>query len=80
MGAEEGAMILDVINRLKRKGEISVIIIAHNYAQIFDVCDRVNLIQDGRITFDRATAETSVQELTDIVVHEYRQAAETLTG
>lgn len=76
MGAKEGAMILDVINRLKEKGEVSVIIIAHNYAQIFDVCDRVNLLQDGRITFDRRTADTSVQELTDIVVHEYRAASE----
>lgn len=75
MGAKEGAMILDVINRLKEKGEVSVIIIAHNYAQIFDVCDRVNLLQDGRITFDRRTADTSVQELTDIVVHEYRAAS-----
>lgn len=76
MGAKEGAMILDVINRLKEKGDVSVIIIAHNYAQIFDVCDRVNLLQDGRITFDRHTADTSVQELTDIVVHEYRAASQ----
>lgn len=76
MGAKEGAMILDVINRLKEKGEVSVIIIAHNYAQIFDVCDRVNLLQEGRITFDKRTADTSVQELTDIVVHEYRAASQ----
>lgn len=80
MGAKEGAMILDLINRLKEKGEVSVVIIAHNYAQIFDVCDRVNLIQDGRITFDRVTADTSVQELTDIVVNEYRSASQALQG
>lgn len=78
MGAKEGAMILNLINRLKEKGEVAVIIIAHNYAQVFDVCDRINLIQDGRVTFDRATADTSIQELTDIVVHEYRQVAEQL--
>ncbi|NNC22779.1 sugar ABC transporter ATP-binding protein [Salinisphaera sp. USBA-960] len=75
MGAKEGAMILDVINRLKEKGDVSIIIIAHNYGHIFDVCDRVNLIQDGQITFNRATADTSIQELTDIVVNQYRQAA-----
>jgi len=76
MGAKEGAMILNLINRLKEKGDVSVIIIAHNYAQIFDVCDRVNLLQDGKITFDQRTADTSVQELTDIVVHEYRTASQ----
>ena len=37
-------------------------------------CDRVNLIQDGTIALDKPTAETSVQELTDIVVEEYRRA------
>ena len=75
MGAKEGAIILDLINRLRAKREVSIIIIAHNYAQIFDVCDRINLIQDGAVTFDRRTDATSVQELTDIVVHEYRQAS-----
>jgi ABC-type sugar transport system ATPase subunit len=40
-------MILDLIRRLKEKGEVSIIIVAHNYAHIFDVCDRVNLLQKG---------------------------------
>ena len=51
-------------------------IIAHNYAQIFDVCDRINLVEGGEIAFDKRTSETSVQELTDRVVHEYRSARE----
>ncbi|MGN6585192.1 MAG: ATP-binding cassette domain-containing protein [Rhizobiaceae bacterium] len=74
MGVKESALILDVIQRLKQQGEVGVIIIAHNYAQIFDVCDRVNLIEGGKITFDKPTADTSIQELTDIVVKEYRNA------
>ncbi|WP_018914494.1 ATP-binding cassette domain-containing protein [Thiomonas sp. FB-6] len=74
MGVRESAQILDLIKRLRDTGEVSVIIVAHNYAQVFDVCDRVNLLQNGRITFDRETRETSIQELTDIVVNEYRQA------
>jgi ABC-type sugar transport system ATPase subunit len=74
MGAKEGAMILDLISDLKARGEVSVIVIAHNYAQILEVCDRVNLLQHGTITFDKPTAETSLQELTDLVVSEYRNA------
>ena len=35
---------------------------------------RVNLIQDGVISFEKPTAETSVEELTDILVEEYRRA------
>jgi ABC-type sugar transport system ATPase subunit len=72
MGAKEGALILDLVRDLKRKGEVSIMIVAHNYAQVLEVCDRVNLLQHGTITFDKPTAETSVQELTDLVVAEYR--------
>ena len=54
MGAKESLVILDLIRELKRRGDVSIIMIAHNYAQIVDVCDRVNLLQHGRITYDRA--------------------------
>jgi ABC-type sugar transport system ATPase subunit len=49
MGVKEGAMILDLVRQVKQRG-ISVIIIAHNYGQVLEVCDRVNLLQGGRIT------------------------------
>jgi ABC-type sugar transport system ATPase subunit len=78
MGVRESAMILDVIRRLKQKGEVSIIIVAHNYAHIFDVCDRVNLLQNGEITFDRSTKETSVEELMNLVLHELRSARESI--
>jgi ABC-type sugar transport system ATPase subunit len=51
-----------------------MILILHNYAHVFEVCDRVNLLQHGRIAFDKLTSETSVEEVTDLVVREYRQA------
>jgi simple sugar transport system ATP-binding protein len=74
MGAKEGAMILDVVARLRAEGRVSIIMIAHNYVHVLESCDRVNLIQDGEITFDKPTAETSVAELNEIVVDEYRRA------
>jgi simple sugar transport system ATP-binding protein len=74
MGAKEGAMILDLIARLKAEGNVSIIMILHNYVHVLQACDRVNLIQDGVIALDKPTAETSVEELTDIVVEEYRRA------
>jgi ABC-type sugar transport system ATPase subunit len=76
MGAKEGALILGLVKDLKERGDVSVIIIAHNYAQVLEVCDRVNLLQHGEITFDKASSETSVEELTEMVVAEYRAALE----
>jgi ABC-type sugar transport system ATPase subunit len=74
MGAKEGALILDLIARLKKEGRVSIIMILHNYVHVFQACDRVSLIQDGVISLDKPTAETSVDELNDIVVEEYRRA------
>jgi len=76
MGAKEAALILDLIKDIKRRGDVSVIVIAHNYGQVLEIADRVNLLQQGRITFDKPSAETSVQELNDIVIAEYRRALE----
>jgi simple sugar transport system ATP-binding protein len=76
MGVKEGAIILDLITRLKAEGNVSIILIAHNYAQVIEVCDRINMIQGGRITLDKPTSQTSADELTDIVVQEYRKALE----
>ena len=74
MGAKEGAMILDLVARLREEGRVSIIMIAHNYVHVLQSCDRVNLIQDGEITFDKPTSETSLEELNEIVVEEYRRA------
>jgi ABC-type sugar transport system ATPase subunit len=74
MGAKEGALILDLIARLKEEGEVAMIMVLHNYVHVLTACDRVNLIQDGVITLDKPTSETSVEELTEIVVDEYRRA------
>jgi ABC-type sugar transport system ATPase subunit len=74
MGAKEAAIILDLVRDLKARGDVSVIIIAHNYGQALEICDRVNLLQHGEITFDKKSSETSVAELNEIVIAEYRRA------
>jgi simple sugar transport system ATP-binding protein len=74
MGAKEGAQILDLVARLKEEGRVSIIMILHNYVHVLEACDRVSLIEDGVIALDKPTAETSVEELTEIVVNEYRRA------
>jgi simple sugar transport system ATP-binding protein len=74
MGAKEAALILDQIRDLKEQGQVSIIMIAHNYGQALEICDRINLLQHGEITLDKPSKDTSVQELNDIVVEEYRRA------
>ena len=62
MGAKEGSLIMDLIRRLRASGEISIIMIAHNYAQVLEICDRINMLQHGTITFDKRTTDNSLQD------------------
>ena len=71
MGAREGRLILDLILRLKEQQNVSMIFIAHNYLHVLEVCDRINLLRNGRIALNKAVAHTSVDELTAIVAAEY---------
>jgi ABC-type sugar transport system ATPase subunit len=72
MGAKESAIIMDLILEVRRRREVSMILIAHNYAQVLDLCDRVNLLQHGRITYETDVGDTSIQELTELVSADYR--------
>ncbi|PZE76536.1 sugar ABC transporter ATP-binding protein [Curtobacterium sp. MCBD17_034] len=80
MGAKEGGIILDFISMLRERGEVSIILIAHNYTQVFDVCDRVNLLQHGEITLDKRTDEVSAEEVLDMVAKEYRRGGRLAEG
>jgi len=75
MGAKEGILILELIRNLKAMGEVSIIMIAHNYAQVLEICDRINMLQHGTITLDKLTKDTSLEELNELVMREYRIGA-----
>lgn len=72
MGAKESSLILKLLTQLKARGDLAIILIAHNYSQIVDICDRVNLLQHGQITIDKPSRDTSVAELLELVHAEYR--------
>jgi len=72
MGAREAGLIIDLILRLKAKGDLSIAMIMHNYAQTLDIADRIMLMQRGKVTYENHAASTSVEELMDIVRREYR--------
>ena len=72
MGARVAQRIIGLIERLKARGDIAIVMIAHNYAQTLEICDRIVLMQHGEITFESTAAATSAAELLDIVRREYR--------
>ena len=73
MGARESRLIIELVKDLAASGRVSIIVIDHNYAHLFELCDRINVMQNGRITRDQPVHETSLEELTELMVTSYRQ-------
>jgi simple sugar transport system ATP-binding protein len=67
LGVREGGLVLELIQNLRRHRETSIILIVHNYNQVFEVCDRINFLHSGEIVLDRSTADTTEEELIRIV-------------
>lgn len=67
LGVREGALVLGLVQELRRRREVSIILIVHNYNQVFEVCDRINFLHGGEIVLDVDTEETSEEELIRIV-------------
>ena len=72
MGARESRLIIDLVRGLASSSNVSMIIIDHNFAHLFELCDRVNVMQGGRITIDQLTQDTSLEQLTELMVSSYR--------
>jgi ABC-type sugar transport system ATPase subunit len=75
MGAKESALIMDLVKDLSSRG-VSMIVIDHNYAHLFALCDRLNVIQQGTVTVDINVAETSIEALTELMVSAFRRQLE----
>jgi simple sugar transport system ATP-binding protein len=76
MGARESRLIIDLVKDLASSGRVSIIVIDHNYAHLFELCDRLNVMNAGRITLDQQVRETSIEQLTELMVSAYRRQLE----
>jgi ABC-type sugar transport system ATPase subunit len=76
MGARESRLIIDLVKDLASSGRVSIIVIDHNYAHLFELCDRLNVMNVGRITLDQQVRETSIEQLTELMVSAYRRQLE----
>ena len=73
MGAKESALVIDLVKDLSHNRGVSMIIIDHNYQHLFELCDRLNVLQEGRISLDMRVEDTTMEDLTALMVAEYRR-------
>lgn len=64
---QETAKLFKIIKNMKDKG-CSVIIITHKLNEIMEVCDQVTVLRKGKTIRSIQTKETSVEDLTEMMV------------
>ena len=63
----ESDLLLSMIRRLREQG-IGIIYVSHRMEEIFDLCERVTVLRDGKYVATRYVAETSMTELVRMIV------------
>ena len=66
LGVPEQEKVLSLIKDLKGKG-FSIILISHNLHHIFEVCDRIHVLRQGRTAGVRLKAQTTPDEIVKLI-------------
>ncbi|MER8481744.1 ATP-binding cassette domain-containing protein [Mesorhizobium sp. M1322] len=67
------AEVLELIRRLKSQS-VSVMLISHRMPDVFAVCDRIIVLRRGSKVADKATENTSPEEITGLITGAIRDA------
>ena len=59
---KEVAKLFEMMRNLKKQG-ISLIYISHKMDEIFEICDEVSVMRDGKMVLTKETKETNMNEL-----------------
>lgn len=62
LGMKESELVLNVIEKLKKDG-LTILLISHRLNDVFRLADRIVLMQEGRITLNKPTAQLSQDSL-----------------
>ena len=54
--------LFSIVNDLKKKG-VSFVYISHKMDEIFEICDEVSVLRDGKLIMTKSTKETNMNEL-----------------
>jgi ribose transport system ATP-binding protein len=63
----ESKRLFAFLDRLRQR-DIGIIFISHHLQEVFDHCDRVVVLKDGKVVFQGTVAETTREELVQLMI------------
>ena len=67
LGVEETRKVLELVREMRDQG-LAVVMISHNLAHVFDLCDRISVMKTGIVAGTRHISETSRDEILRLIV------------
>jgi len=67
LGVEETRKVLELVKEMRDQGH-TVVMISHNLAHVFDLCDRISVMKTGCVVGSRHISETTREEILRLIV------------
>jgi ribose transport system ATP-binding protein len=67
MSTKEAAVLFEVLRKLRDRG-IAILLVSHHLDEVFDVCDTVTVLRDGRKVITRTLQGLTRSELLELLV------------
>jgi ABC-type sugar transport system ATPase subunit len=67
LGVEETKKVLGLVREMREQG-LSIVMISHNLAHVFELCDRISVMKTGDVVGTRHISETDRDEILRMIV------------
>ena len=67
LGVKQERRVLDLIKKLREDFDISIIIISHNIAHVFELVDRIVVLRNGKKIGERQKSSTNTNEIVSMI-------------
>jgi monosaccharide-transporting ATPase len=75
LDAKEVSMLLDIFSQLRAKG-LGLVFITHYLDQVYQICDRITVLRNGKLVSSRAVEQLPRKELVSMMLgHSFDEAA-----
>jgi ABC-type sugar transport system ATPase subunit len=67
LGVKQERIVLDLIKRIRDEYNLSIIVISHNIAHVFELVDRIVVLRNGQIVGEKRKDKTDTNEIVSMI-------------
>jgi len=67
LGVKQERRVLDLIKKLREEFDLSIIVISHNIAHVFELVDRIIVLRNGKVVGEKLKNETNTNEIVSMI-------------